>query len=208
MSQMLTIDTKKQAALKTPVRDQFRILTLVPETDTVLKQKLEDFDFTNPPCNPGVLASELVETMKKNVGIGLSANQCGLPYRVFVVGPPDGGDVVAYFNPKIISSSGSQFGPEGCLSFPELFISIERSEEIEVEYQDYQGIVRRQKYTGLTARCFQHELDHLNGIVYTDRAKKLALQQAYKRRKKREAMRVKMTKALSTLEKNKKKGLK
>jgi peptide deformylase len=73
---------------------------------------------------------------------------------------------------------------EGCLSFMDLFLNIERPSSIEVEYQDFKGIIKTAKFAGLTARCYQHELDHLNGIVYTTYLKPLAMQMAMKKRSK------------------------
>jgi peptide deformylase len=73
---------------------------------------------------------------------------------------------------------------EGCLSFPLLALRITRPEEINVEYQDFNGVKRTAKYTGISARCFQHELDHMNGVVYTSMAKPLALKFGTERRKK------------------------
>lgn len=201
MSDVLVFDTEKLAAAKTPPKKLFKIHSLVPVTDFVLLEELPEFDFDNPPVDPGILASELTETMKALNGLGLSANQCGLPYRVFVMGNPDGGEIVAYFNPKIISQSGEQYGPEGCLSFPKLFISVKRSDTIEVEYQDFRGERQTIKYSGLTSRCFQHELDHMNGILYTRRAGSLAVQQAIKKKKKTEYKIERNLKILERLEK-------
>ena len=87
-------------------------------------------------------------------------------------------------NPKIISTSSEVHMAEGCLSFPFLGLYITRPAEIEVEYQDYNGVTKNQKFTGISARCFQHELDHMNGIVYTQRVKPMALQTGMKKRNK------------------------
>jgi len=133
-----------------------------------------EFDFQNVPINPNSFASTLVETCKKYNGIGLSANQCGFEYRVFVMGSND--EYVAYFNPKILSSKGEAHMEEGCLSFPLLNLRITRPAEVEVEYQDFTGVTRTKTFTGITARCFLHELDHMNGMLYTSRVKPLALQ--------------------------------
>ena len=90
-----------------------------------------------------------------------------------------------HFNPKITWKSEEVVHMmEGCLSFPFLGLMITRPKEIEVEYQDYMGETKQTKFTGLSARCFQHELDHQNGIVYTDKVKPLALQQGMKKRNK------------------------
>jgi peptide deformylase len=95
-----------------------------------------------------------------------------------------GENYVAFFNPKIVSSYGSIKMDEGCLSFPNLFLSVERAETVVVEYQDYNGNKKSATFSGLTARCFQHELDHLNGIVYTHKVKPVSLMMAMKKRKK------------------------
>jgi len=171
----------------TPVVDspsiskKIAIFDLVPENHPALKMALPEFDFKNAPVNPVEFASSLVETCKKHNGLGLSANQCGYNYRVFVMGSGD--EYVAFFNPKITSFSAETTKlEEGCLSSKDLFLNIERPTSIEVEYQDYNGTTKTAKFAGLTARCFQHELDHLNGIVYTTHVKPLAMQMAMKKR--------------------------
>jgi peptide deformylase len=157
--------------------------SLVSENHPALKECLPEFDFKNPPVNPNEFASSLVETCQANHGIGLSANQCGYPFRVFVMGAND--DYVAFFNPRITNKSEEDVHMmEGCLSFPFLGLMITRPKEVEVEYQDYTGETKQAKFTGLSARCFQHELDHMNGIVYIDKVKPLALQQGMKKRNK------------------------
>ena len=158
------------------------IFPLVPETHPALKMCLPKFDFKNPPVDPNKFASSLVETCKKHNGLGLSANQCGYEHRVFVMGSGD--NYVAFFNPVIVWSSMEKSKmEEGCLSFLDLFLMIERPETIKVYYQDYTGEEKNAQFTGLTARCFQHELDHMNGVVYTHHAKPLAMQMAMKKRK-------------------------
>ena len=180
---------------------KIEIFPLVPETHPALKKVLPEFDFTNPPVEPNKFASSLVETCKKHKGLGLSANQCGYEYRVFVMGNED--NYVAFFNPKILQASSDMLKmEEGCLSFLDLFISVERPSTIEVEYQDFTGQKKTAKFTGLTARCFQHELDHLNGILYTHLTKPLALQIAMKKRSKLADKRRKLQKQLVSKVKN------
>lgn len=160
-----------------------KLFSLVPENHPMLKQVLPEFDFTNPPVNPNEFASTLVETCKHHRGYGLSANQCGFPYRVFVMGTGD--DYVAFFNPEIINvSKDTTHLAEGCLSFPLLGLHITRPSEVGVRYQDFNGEWKGATFSGISARCFQHELDHMNGIVYTERVKPLALQQGMKKRNK------------------------
>jgi peptide deformylase len=158
------------------------LFNLVGEDNPILKEVMPEFDFKNAPVNPMEFASSLVETCKKHKGYGLSANQCGFRYRVFVMGAED--NFVAFFNPKITATYDESHIVEGCLSFPLLGLRITRPAAVDVEYQDFNGENKTAHYTGISARCFQHELDHMNGIVYTDKAKPLALQQGIKKRNK------------------------
>lgn len=180
---------------------QIEIFPLVPETHPALRMKLQEFDFTNPPVDPNKFASSLVETCKKHNGLGLSANQCGYEYRVFVMGSGD--NYVAFFNPEItwVSEDKSKM-EEGCLSFLDLFLNVERPNSIKVKYQDFTGSVKETTFTGLTARCYQHELDHMNGIVYTHHAKPLAMQMAMKKRTKLTEQRRKLRNQLMNKVKN------
>jgi peptide deformylase len=156
---------------------------LVSENHPALKECLPEFDFKNPPVNPNEFASSLVETCQANHGIGLSANQCGFKHRVFVMG--SGQDYVAFFNPKVIKQSKEEVHMvEGCLSFPFLGLRITRPQQIDVEYQDYLGEKKTATFNGISARAFLHELDHMNGIVYTERVKPLALQMGMQKRNK------------------------
>lgn len=158
---------------------QIKTFELVQPLQETFTLTAPEFDFTNPPVNPNEFASTLVETAKKIKTFGLSAIQCGFNYRVFVMGTGDG--YVAFFNPKIISSEGEAHMKESCVSFPLLVLAITRPKTIKVEYQDFNGVTHQSEYHGLTARIFQHELDHLNGIVYTDRVKPLALKSGMKK---------------------------
>ena len=158
------------------------IYNLVSEDDPILREVMPEFTFLDINVNANSLASSLVETCRKMNGIGLSANQCGLRYRVFVMGAGD--NYVAHFNPKVLETKGESHMIEGCLSFPLLGLRITRPEEITVEYQDFYGEKHISKYTGISARCFLHELDHMNGVVYTDRVKPLALKSGLDKRNK------------------------
>ena len=184
MSDVITFNTETwKDDLKSPkmtVTTKVSTFKLVSENDPILKEVIPEFDFDNPPVDPNAFASSLVDTCIKHEGFGLSANQCGFRHRVFVVGA--GEEYVAFYNPKIVSSSGSTKLPEGCLSFKNLYLEVERPESIEVEYQDFTGTHKTAKFSGLTARCFQHELDHLNGVCYTKHVGPVALKMANKRR--------------------------
>ena len=175
-------DTGEVSSVTKVTKEKIQTFDLVPVDAQILHTKLEEFDFNNVPINPNDFASSLVETCKKYNGYGLSANQCGYKYRMFVMGA--GTDYVAHFNPKVVKEYGESHMTEGCLSFPLLGLGITRAAAVDVEYQDFNGVKREAHYTGISARCFLHELDHMNGIVYTSRAKPLALQQGLKKRDK------------------------
>ena len=162
--------------------EKIETFDLVPETDPILKQVLPEFDFDTAPINTTDFASSMVETCKKYNGYGLSANQCGFPYRMFVMGA--GEEYVAFFNPVLMKTEGEVHMKESCLSFPGLSLSITRPERIWVKYQDYTGEWKEAHYVGMSARCWLHELDHMDGIVYTQRVKPLALEQGMKKRNK------------------------
>jgi len=181
--EILRFNTEEALNIK-PVPQEVTVetFTLVLENDPILKEILPEFDFENPSVNPNKFASSLVETCKLNKGFGLSANQCGFKHRVFVMGAGD--EYVAFYNPKVISTKGELHVAEGCLSFPLLALYITRPAEVDVEYQDYNGEKRTATFSGMSARCFLHELDHLNGIVYTEKVKPMALQSGLKKRNK------------------------
>lgn len=155
---------------------------LLPENHPLLKEELEKFDFDNPPTDPIELAHDLAQTMIKYNGIGLAANQIGLPYRAFAI---KANPIIVCFNPKIVDESDDiVLLEEGCLSYPGLFVKIKRPEVIKVRYWEPNGNVVTTKFQGLTARVYMHELDHLNGIVFLNRANRYHLEQARKKRNK------------------------
>jgi len=164
-------DTKDTVEIKQP---QIETFDLVDPTHPALHKVLPEFDFDNAPINPNDFASSLVETCRKNNGLGLSANQCGFEHRVFVMGADK--EYISCFNPRIIESNGEVHMEEGCLSFPLLMLRVTRPKTVKVEYQDFTGVKREATFDGISARVFLHELDHMNGIVYTSRVKPLAFQ--------------------------------
>jgi peptide deformylase len=157
-------------------------LKLVDIYHPMLSTKLENFDFSNPPTDPIQLAYDLVETMKQEKGMGLSANQCGLPYRVFCM---ESNPVLICFNPRVVDFSSEEVElDEGCLSFNNLWLKIKRPKHIKVRYTEPNGNVVTKKFTGMTARCFLHEMDHMEGIKFIERVGKVQLEMAKKRQKK------------------------
>ena len=137
---------------------------------------------------PNPLMSKLVErlklTMKLYGGIGLSANQCGVYQRVFVIGHGD--FQLVCINPKVTEISEEKIkSDEGCLSYPGLFVKIERPAAVKVEFTTETGEVKQTMLEGLTARCFLHELEHLNGRRFTHHVKPVAMRLARQRQMKR-----------------------
>ena len=120
-------------------------------------------------------AEEMVETMREANGVGLAAPQVGLLQRLFVAELPEDeetgepAETYILFNPKIIKGRGEQIGYEGCLSIPGYIGEVARRQQITVEAFDEKGDLVRLKVEGYLARVFQHEIDHLDGILYTDR---------------------------------------
>jgi peptide deformylase len=131
------------------------------------------------------LEKDMIEFMLANRGIGLAANQIGLTKRVFVMGSntiPNFPAPFAVFNPVIKEVSiESVLDQEGCLSYPDLFLTVKRPRWIVAEYQDSKGTVKEIRIDGYLSKCFQHEFDHLNGVCFVDRVSQMKLNLAMKR---------------------------
>ena len=156
---------------------------LVEEASKVLRTPPIEFDFKNPTHDPKEIEEKLSEAMEKFGGIGLSANQVGIDARVFVMRTQDG--IQAFFNPELTRiSQETDLLKEGCLSFPDIYLMIKRSKVVEMKYFDANGEEHLITLEGLGARCVQHEIDHLNGIIFLQRASKLKLERAMKARPK------------------------
>jgi len=180
MSEILTINTE-QGIIK---EQQIEPLPLYDENHPMLKRSIPEYELSRLP-NPVMtnLVSRLKMTMKLYSGLGLSANQCGVFERVFVIGNED--MVIPCINPKVIRIVGAvEKNKEGCLSFPGLFLNIERPLSIDVEFYDVNGKLINTTFEGLTARCFLHELDHMNGIRMVEYVKPLALKMARQKQQK------------------------
>ncbi len=113
------------------------------------------------------LIDNMIETMQQANGVGLAAPQVGVPLRVIVLQMPDE-ELVAIINPELVKSDGEQEVTEGCLSIPGYFGEIKRSASVTVKGRNRQGKAIRIKATGLKAEALEHELDHLNGVLYID----------------------------------------
>ena len=167
-----------------------RIYELQEEASKVLRTPPAEFDFINPIDDPKEIEKKLVEIMDKFGGLGLSANQVGLDARVFVMKTADKG-TVAFFNPEFTKvSQETDLMKEGCLSFPDIYLMIKRSKQVEMKYYDSDGVQHVLMLEGLGARCVQHEVDHLNGIIFLQRASQMKVERALKARPKERKKRI------------------
>lgn len=115
------------------------------------------------------LLDELAETMYAAEGVGLAAPQVGIPKRLIVIDVQDENGLLKLINPLIIERKGREAAPEGCLSFPGVAGEVERDETVTVQAIDLDGNTVQISASGLLARAFQHEIDHLDGILFVDR---------------------------------------
>lgn len=133
----------------------------------------------NKPCRPviafneklHILLDDMAETLTKANGVGLAAPQVGILRRAVLVletNVPEGEDeyIIELINPEIVEADGTQEGPEGCLSLPNVYGWVERPEHVKVRAQDRNGNWFEVEGEGLTARAFCHELDHLDGVLF------------------------------------------
>lgn len=124
------------------------------------------------------LLDDMAETLAAENGVGLAAPQVGVLRRAVIVletNVPEGEDdyLIELINPEILESSGEQYGAEGCLSVPGEYGLVRRPMTVKVRAQDRYGEFFEVEGTGLTARCFCHEIDHLNGIVFTSKCERM-----------------------------------
>ena len=155
-------------------------MNLVPCDDPILKQPCEKYNFLDPQVNLTEFADELVRTMYQNVGLGLSANQVGVPLQIFVMAAEQ---PVLVINPKIIEVSDQLIElEEACLSFPGEYIKVKRPSWIIARYNQPHGPAKSVRFEGMTARIFQHEYDHIiNGKTMYDNVSRLKRDMALKK---------------------------
>ena len=117
------------------------------------------------------LSEDMIETTLAAPGVGLAANQIGIPKRIFVVNmgvETDTDNLITLINPQITSTEGNELGEEGCLSIPDVVAKVNRATQIEIKAVDLNGKDVRYEASGFLARALQHEMDHLNGILFWD----------------------------------------
>lgn len=116
-----------------------------------------------------LLLDEMYQIIQKEDAIGLAANQLGVLKRVLVVELDEETGLFEMINPELIKHSGKSIDVEGCLSFPEVYGTVERYEEVTIRYVDREGYEMEVDATGYLARAFQHEMEHLDGKIFTDK---------------------------------------
>ena len=144
------------------------ILKLIPNTHPILHERVK-------PCSKDLDRSEMSRILKENMmhyeGVGLSANQIGISERVFIMMLNiETEETITCFNPRIVKRyEDDVWFEEGCLSFPDEIINVQRPDRIVVKYEDEDKKDHKIKLSGMAARIFLHEFDHLEGIVFTER---------------------------------------
>ncbi|MEF3695324.1 MAG: peptide deformylase [Candidatus Cloacimonadota bacterium] len=142
------------------------VLRKVAEPVTSFDDELQDY------CN------DLAFTMYERDGVGLASPQVGVSRRVFVYDPHYSREnlppsPIFVINPEILSKSGEIAGDEGCISIPDIYAEVTRAKDITVKYQDLAGTEHTEELSGFEAVVFQHEYDHLNGVLFTDHVSSL-----------------------------------
>ena len=150
------------------------IYTLLEPEHPILLTELPEITAETEPEDRKELLDNMVETMKHYGGIGLSANQVGIPIRMFVFG--DNENYIPCFNPKILEYGGPEMPiEEGCLTYPGLFVKIFRPDWIVAQWEDENRELHKENFTELQSRVFQHEYDHMEGIDFQSRAGRISL---------------------------------
>src|SRR2546421_9329029 len=149
-----------------PGRIEFVVRPILTFENPVLREKAKKVPRVDASIQR--LLDDLTETMLDAPGAGLAANQIGVALRVCVV-KGDDKQIWGLVNPEIVKKEGAQTGYEGCLSYPGWVGEVERAEIVVVKGRNRRGKEVRVKSSGFTARAFQHEIDHLDGVLFTDK---------------------------------------
>lgn len=159
-------------------------MKLVPSKDPILSKELQDVDINNPQVDLKQTKQDMVELMTSKRGLGLSACQVGLDYKIFIIGE-NKENCMMFVNPEVISvSEETELDVEGCLSYPDVFVKIARPKIVEARWFDEDGKIQEGSFEGYTARCFLHEYDHLYGVVFKDKVSRLKWDRALKKKSK------------------------
>ncbi|MBL0388825.1 peptide deformylase [Tumebacillus sp. ITR2] len=141
------------------------------EGDPVLRQVAKPVPEVT--SNIQKLLNDMADTMYENIGIGLAANQIGILKRCIVADVGEESGLIKLVNPEVVHAEGEQLGPEGCLSIPGATGDVLRAARVTVKGLNEEGKEVEIKAEGLLARCLLHEIDHLNGILFTDHVRRM-----------------------------------
>ena len=150
------------------------IRNVVTEGDEILRKQCREVKEITPRLKETL--QDMVDTMRESMGVGIAGPQVGIMKRIFVAQPDPYDDNNVYFmiNPVMLEmSEEKELGTEGCLSVPDMIGDVERSVRIKMEATDISGERRVYDFEGFDARVMQHEYDHLDGILYTDKCSNL-----------------------------------
>ncbi len=143
---------------------------IVKRGDQILSRKCRDVSEINERIL--ILLDDMIETMRKDGGVGIAAPQVGVARRICILEPNEH-MLIEMINPEILSQEGEQISTEGCLSVPGMVGEVKRPTKVEVKYQNRNGEDIITEFEGYDAIVFSHELDHLEGILYVDKATNL-----------------------------------
>jgi peptide deformylase len=141
------------------------ILQIRKNPDKVLRKKAKKVAIIDDSVQR--LIDDMIETLEDASGVGLAANQVGVPIRLVVIQMPEE-EVIVLINPEIVEKKGERKVIEGCLSIPGYQAEVTRAETVKIRAKDRNGKLIRKKASDLLAQAFEHEIDHLNGILYID----------------------------------------
>jgi peptide deformylase len=142
------------------------ILSVRKYGDPALRRRAKPVEHVTPEIRK--IIADMVDTMYDEVGLGLAAPQVGVSLRLMVVGDEEGREARALINPRITEQGGEVTAEEGCLSIPGIFAPVKRAEWVKLEAEDPSGKPVVLTGRGLRARVFQHEMDHLDGVLFID----------------------------------------
>jgi len=146
------------------------IRNVVTEGDEILRKRCREVSEVTDRIR--MTMEDMLETMREQYGVGIAAPQVGIMRRMFIAEPePD--RVYYMINPEILEQSGSQIDDEGCLSVPGMIGTVERPEKIKIKAMDLDGVEHVYEFEGFDARVMCHEYDHLEGILYIDKAENI-----------------------------------
>jgi len=143
------------------------VLTVRTYGDPILRRRAEPVSEVTPEIR--AILRDMIDTMYREVGVGLAAPQVGISLRLMVVDDEKGRGPRALVNPEIVDQGGRVVAEEGCLSIPGIFAPVARAEWVRLEAQDEEGQPVTVETKGLYARVIQHEMDHLDGVLFVDR---------------------------------------